>query len=362
MNYRLSTVLSRKAISADTVETIDVDIIDPITQLVIAYEATSTASSPGTGHPARCITKIELVDGSDVLVSLSGVEAHAMDWYHTGREPANQMLYLNGNNAESILNLNFGRYLYDPLLALDPKKFTNLQLKISIDVSAGAVAPTAGFLTVSALLFDQKPIVPIGFLMQKEIKSYAMGAGTHEYTDLPLDYPYRKILIKAQKYGTGPEYSLSNIKLSEDADKKVPINQSIGEILRTIVSQMRPYREKIVGGGTTTAANFYCTPGYWPLFAAAQWRSACVDQQVAIYSGDGGRFTVACTSAGPNWQALVEGHCPHNAIAINFGLQNEIDDWFDISRLGNLKLDITAGSGMSSSETCEIFIQQLRRY
>lgn len=362
MNYRLATILARETHTADITKTIDVDVKDPISQLVITYEPTNGNQAYGDGHPARCISTIELVDGSDVLFSLSGVEAQAVDFYNNMKEPAGIVLYTNGMNSEQIYNLNFGRYLYDPIYALDPTKFTNLQLKITVDVNGGGSLVTTGYLTVLAHLFDEKTVTPEAFLMHKEIKNYTLADASHDYTDLPTDYPYRKLFIRAQRYGTGPEYQIDTLKLSEDTDKKVVINHSMFQIIRAIQSQTRPYREWIIGPGTTTAQYFYCTPAYWPAFAGALWRATTTPAGLCFYEGDGGRFKEVQEGAGPNWQCLVEGWCPHGVIQIPFGLQNIPEDWYVVSGIGNLKLDIKGGSSVGTGQTCEIFLQQVRPY
>lgn len=362
MFYRLATILAVETHTADITKVIDIDVKDPISQLVITYEPTSVGSASPNGHPALCISLIELIDGSDVLFSLSGVEAQAADFYHNKREPPNILFYTNGNKSEAIFNLNFGRFLYDPLYAFDPKKFTNPQLKITIDIDGGAIAPVTGDLTVLAHLFDEKPITPVGFFMHKEIKSYTLTNSAHEYTDLPTDYTYRKLFFRAQRYGTGPEYQIDTLKLSEDTDKRVVINHTMFQILRALQGQTPPYREWIIGWGTTSATNFYCTPTYWPAFAGALWRTATTPAGLCFYSGDGGRFSETQEGAGPNWQAICEGWAPHGVIEIPFGLQDEPADWYNVSNIGNLKLDVKGTSSVGSSQTAEIFLQQLRPY
>ncbi|MFX0121493.1 MAG: hypothetical protein ACFFBQ_17525 [Promethearchaeota archaeon] len=362
MNYRLATIQARKAISADVTETIDIDVKDPISQLVITYECTNGSQAYGDGHPARCITAIELLDGSDVLFSLSGVEAQAADFYHNKTEPANILLYTNGMNSEQIYNLNFGRFLYDPVLALDPTKFDNPQLKISIDINAGGSLSAGGYLTVLAHLFDEKAITPTGFLMHKEVKAFTLANSSHEYTDLPTDHAFRKLFIRAQRYGTGPEYQIDTAKLSEDTDKRQVFNQSMFQLLRAIASQTRQYREWIIAPGDLNEQYYYCTPCYWPAFASAQWQTAPNAGFLGIYEGDGGRMKVQHVTATCNWQCHVQGWAPHGVIEIPFGLQEDPADWYDVTKIGNLKLDILGGSSVGTSQTCEVFLQQHRAY
>jgi len=362
MNYRIATILAVTTVSTDYTEDIDIDVKDPISQLVICYDELHVGSGTATGHPAECVTKIELIDGSNVLYSLSGVEAQAVDYYHNRVEPANRLRYLNNNYAYMVFNINFGRYLYDPELALDPARFSNLKLRVTIDRNAGGTASVAGRLRVLAHLFDQKVISPIGFLMHKEIKSYTLGDSSHEYTDLPLDYPYRKLFIRGQR----DEYSLvdqiDNIKLSEDGDKRVPFNQSSFNLVRAVVSQSKPYREGIIGAGHNTGRYYFCTPCHNVTFAGSQWRSAHQTDNVPhFWGGNGGYFKEIQVTGAGNFACNLQGWLPHAVLEIPFGLQNEIVDWYDVSGIGNLKLDITGGAAVDT-HACQIMLQQLRRY
>lgn len=362
MNYRLATILAREAVAADKTRVIDVDLIDPVSQIQIVYESTGAASGAADGHAAKCITKIELVDGSEVLYSLSGQECQAVDFYHNKKESASIPVYLNTMNAEMIFNLNFGRYLWDPILAFDPKKHSNPQLKITIDLNAGGVSSVAGFLTVFGLIFDQKVITPAGFLMHKEIKDYSLGSASHEYTDLPTDFPYRKLYVAAQTYGVGPEYLLNTLKLSEDNDRKVPYTATMFELLRALAGQTPSYRENIIVSGGASGLAFYCTPCYWPRVSISQWEGSNNAKTATVWQGDGGRGYYYLEGIGNNYNISVEGFAPHGAIEIPFGLADTIEDWYDVTKLGNLKLDILSVSGRSSTDKVQVFLQQHRKY
>jgi len=356
------TIHERQQYTADKSEIIDINLDDPISQLVLTYEPTNGNQAYGDGHPARCISKIELIDGADVLFSLSGQECQAADFYHSKNVTPSIILFTNGMNSEQIYNINFGRYLYDEMLALNPNKHTNLQLKVTMDINGGGSLVAGGYLTIMGHVFDEKKISPKGFLMHKEIKSYVLSSASHEYTDLPVDYPYRKLFVRAQRYGTGPEYQIDTIKLSENVDKKIVLNHSMFQILRAIASQTPPYREWIIGPGTTTANYFYCTPTYWPAFAGSLWRSVTTPSGLCFYEGDGGRFKEVQEGAGVNWQCHVQGWAPHGVVEIPFGKQDSVDDFYDVRKVAKLKLDVKGGSSVGTSQTSEIFLQQFRSY
>lgn len=362
MNYRLAKLFSETTFSNDATEPIDLTLKDCISQLVIRFRLLNGGEANSDGHPMKCISRIELVDGSDILLSLSGQEAHALDWYSSLIERPNIIQYLPGNPQFCALHIDFGRFLYDPVLAFDPTKFDNPQLKITMDKDGGGMNNQNIILSVFAHLFDEKTVTPTGFLMSKEIKDFALGAGTHEYTGMPTDYPYRKILLRSQVDGTGVEYTFGNIKLSEDNDKKIPINCGIMEFLHTITAQVRPYREWIAVAGGSADKYFHCTPAYWPGLMLTNWEGSAMSKVLTSWSGDGGYARMFMEGAGGNAQALIEGWCPHGVIEIPFGLQGEIEDWYNVADKGPLQLDLTSGGGMSSSESCQVIVQQNRNY
>jgi len=362
MNYRLATVLEREVHASDTTKIIDITLRDPVSQFIIIHEEYNSASGTPTAHPARCISKIEVVDGSDVIFSLSGVEAQAVDWYHRKVNPACPVFYVPTLYNNQVFVLNFGRTLWDPLFAFDPKKFSNPQLKISIDVDAGGLVPSTGYLTVLAKIFDEKSITPVGFLMHKQVKDYALAASAHEYTDLPRDYAIRKLFARIQKYGTGPDYAFDNIKLSEDNDKRIPFNHTISQILNGIVGEQNPLMESYICEGWTSPTYAYGMMTYWPTYSATIWETTALAVELSVIEGDGGRFRIDHEGGPGNTQVLGRGWVPHGAIELAFGVQDDPDDWYDVTKVGNLRLDIKSASGMTSSESCQVFVQQLRKY
>ena len=363
MYSRLATIWPRKNYASDTTEIIDININDPISQIIVTYEPDNNPSGAhATAHPAKCVEKIEIVDGSEVLYSLSGQEAQAVDFYNNNAQPLNVMCYLNGMTSEMIFTINFGRYLFDEIYALDPRKFRNLQLKITLDIDAGGDESNDGYLTVLAQIFDSKNISPIGFLMHKRIKQYTLADSAHEYTDLPTDYPYKGLFLMAQRYGTGPEYQIDNVKLTEDNDRKIPLNHSMFQVLRNIASQWKAWEEWILVHSSTTVQYFYNTPGYWPNFAYVPWRSASLALAGVCYGGDGGRFQYDAGSDGPNASIICLGWAPHSVVPLLPRFRDDPETWYDVSQLGSLRLDVTAASSVGTAQTAEIIAQQLKNY
>jgi len=364
MRYRLATLWPRANYIANKTEIIDIDLIDPISRMVVVYEPDNNPVGVNAlGHPAKCISKIEIVDGSDVLYSLTGQEAQAVDFYDRGRVAPNIVDYLNGDYSKMIYNLNFGRKLFDSELAFDPNKFRNPQLKISIDIDGGGHTPNDGYLTVIAHIFDEKSVSPFGFLMSKEVKDYSLGVSSHEYTDLPLDFPYKQLFLRGQKYGTMVQELFDTVKISQDVDRKIPLNHTMLEILANMAQEWPNCEELIlVPTQSTTGEYYYCTAADKVRFSSTQWRAAAQANCMAQYSGSGGRFTHSGEAVNCNVSILVNGQAPHCVVPLLPRLDPEDKDGYDVSGIKSLKLDVLTLAAAAVTDSAQIISQQIRRY
>jgi hypothetical protein len=362
MKYRMATLLAKKAYTTDAVETIPIRLANPISLIQILLKVQHTgyveANSANYTMPVTTITKIELVDGSETLFSLTGQEAQAVDFYHNKVVPANETRHMNDGWSNAVINLNFGRYLWDPLLALDPSKLVNPELKITFDINPTGFPSDNARMTVTAMVFDEKKITPIGFLMHKQIKSYDLADTAHEYINMPVDHPYRKLFIKALRPGYLVSSQIDAIKLSQDVSRKVILDDLSDEIISQFANLSPRYSEHVICSGTTGSFYCPCTPAQRYRAVAVPWTNAVGAGDLSVYTPGGGRIQFDMTAA-VNVVFHVEGHCPHGVIEIPFGLQNEIDDWFNVSKGGSLELDITGGADTGS---CQVLLQQLRKY
>jgi hypothetical protein len=291
--------------------------------------------------------------------STVGNSCQAVNFYEEGVMPLTINETEDNITSGAYFHVNFGRYLWDKQLAFLPDKFSNPQLKITHNKASGGSAPDAGTISVYAQCFDNGGVSPLGFLMTKEVKSYAPAASAHEYTDLPTDWPLRKLLLQNKYTAVAPTNAFSTIKLNENQGSRVLFNAENGRELVKALSNGRTVKEYIGTLGTGSAVTHYCAPTYENYFAAAA-RSA---SQTAFIVSQGSGGTVSITNdASEAVQVIAEGLCPHGMIEIPFGRQDEIADWYDMMGVKKLELDIYAGSSASSSSTSRILTQQLRRY
>lgn len=356
MNYRTTEILSSEAANTAGTKVIDVNIDKPISRIIVQMKGYNNGNVP-TAHPTKMISKIELVDGSDVLYSASATEIQAINIDEQRPIGYRELNYVNDTYAIVSVSLDFGRYLWDPLLALDPRRFKNLQLKITHNLAAGGSAPNAAVLAVFADVFDEKNISPQGFLMVKEMYNYTLVASAHEYIDLPTDYPYRAMYINSLYTLKQPHENFNKVKLSEDNDARIPINNlSTSDLVK--IGPGNPYftesnRVYDVDAETTV----YVTPTYC---VAVQGEGLNASDVTFFHDASyGGTVDVTGGAATEN-EMIVTGKCPNGALCIPFGDQKSVSDWYEVRKLGNLRLDLTAGA--SANGTCQIVLQQMRIY
>lgn len=355
MNYRLASILAPEAANTAGTKTLDINLADPVSRITIQFKGTNNNSVP-TAHPAKMISKIELVDGSDVLFSLSGVECQALNYYDKGRMPHTVANYMNNVMAIATFDLDFGRYLWDPVLALDPKKFVNPQLKITHDKALGGSTPDAGNLAVFAHIFDEKEVSPTGLLMSKEQYSYTLAATAKEHIDLAVDMPYRKLLIASMSATLQPWQQYNKVKLSQDNDRRVIINDESTSNLLKLFRLWPEIQETLQAKTVNGNQVIFCTSSYERM---AMISGLAVDADAYANDTYGGAISVH-DGAAATINMLVSGLVPHGALCIPFGKQDDLADLFEVKDIGSLRLSLTGGG--SASGTCEIFTQQVRKY
>lgn len=358
MKYRLHKFFARKVYNADTTIVIDINIQDVISNIIIGWEGSNTVDTM-LFHPVRCIKKIEIVDGSDVLFSLNGSQAEALDWYNRGGSfRANHNWCLATSDCKRFIGINFGRYLYDKEYGFDPQRFNNPQLRITLDIDAGGNSYDENAITCFANIFDEAVPNLKGFFMAKEIKQFTVVAAAHEYTDLPLDYPYRGLYLQSYYPGTESPQCFNNIKLSEDQDKRIPFDHTPMELLRNL-QEVYPLVEEIYWVAVGVGPSYtYIAPTTGVNGFATRWHSEAAVINIAIYDGDGGKLLTDSHELAANVQLLVKGYIPHGVFEIPFGIKNDPTDWYDVRGIGSLKLDVTGGAGGQG----HIFLQQVRNY
>src|SRR4030067_1094976 len=88
--YRDVFIEDDKTLGDSGTETIDLAVVDPLSELLIKVKNKNGASGNKNNPIMRNITKIEIVDGANVIYSLSGPMAQSMSYYQRGVLPSMQ--------------------------------------------------------------------------------------------------------------------------------------------------------------------------------------------------------------------------------------------------------------------------------
>lgn len=358
MNYRKATILASESATTATTKDIDIDLEEVISRIQIKFNGTNTDIVPTAQH-AKQISKVEIVDGSDVLLSLSGQEIEAKMFYDYKNGPSYEREFRNDVENYLTLDLLFGRKLWDKSLAFDPKKFKNPQLKITHNKALGGSLPDAATLEVYADVFDEKPVSPIGWIMPKEFYTYTTPAtAANKYIDLPRDHIIKRIMLMVSKPDSWWENLVTSVTISEDHDKRKPIDHNGGDLVSMVQTQYGEYRELIVDTIRGTGPqSMYITPtdsAYVFLSSIGLGASGFLETNA---ERTGGYQTIEA-NATHTFRALVCGYLPHGCLPLDFGDPEDLDDWYDVTKKGTVQL-IPKASG---EVALNVILEQLRKY
>jgi hypothetical protein len=346
--------------------TFNLDFSDPISELSLLFEATNGASGNKDNPPEINISKIELVDGGEVLWDSPGVIAFGVWSQLNGSLPH---CYRSGAVSDSIwtpINLLFGRYLYDKQFAFNPSAHRNPQLKITFDEATTRAAGATGFVSdswnVSILVkLMEQAESPLAFLAMREVESYTSLASGDSKTELPTDRLIRFIATRVYESGTHMENHVTNYKLSVDGGKHVPFDL----LYRNMRDKTAQYFKPLKMPQYTQADDMEWHQSWMGDGFYATIRSHVKGDIATAASHSGGRLRVQHTThAGVDVDAnavhfAVEGYPLHHTFIYPFGRLNDPVDWLDPT--GYKKLDYILTQG-NAGAAISVNVQQVYPY
>ena len=362
MRYRTTTLLARQAMPA-IAGTFIIDI--PITDIISAFRfhlETLPDATLKLTHIADVISKIEIVDGSDVLMELSAAQMEALHFYERGKLGNLLTQDMGAVNEEFYTAVYFGRYAFDNDLALDPGRFNNPQLRITYNGATFKAGVAAGgiFLSVFADIFDEFRPSPIGFLQHREFYRYPTQALGFTYINLPTDLVLRKLFVQGHQYTQAPTQCIGAIRIDEDNMKRIPVELLYEDWLAWCRQEYGPAEHGI-------AANR--EGGLFPLYhAISQWPIPLYHEIGAVpllnTIGMNGCQLTLTNNAGDDttYVGRIVGHAPHFTLCYPFGDQKDLADWYETEKIGTLRLRILNGPNPIAGGTNSVILQQLRRY
>jgi hypothetical protein len=356
MRLRDVYILNAQTLNDSDTVTVNLTKALKILYLRVQYQDKNGATSNTVCRLNGMVSKIAVVDGSDVLHSLSMREEQALNAFTYGHMPFQVLSEDDDIVLVEEALVDFRRYPGDTQFYLDTAKYQNPQLQLT---HALTISATAGFVTgqgkvsVIARVIDSGAPSQAGFTMSKEMDSFASTSSGDHNTDLPLDFPISGILIQAPVDANAPDTYISNIKLTQDFDAYIPVNMSMADLLRQNLDQYGEFQQRIDILEDTTATLlgdlYYRTRGWaGPTDGTAKaFVSAVVGNQLSVVMTTGGAAGLG---------ASLVGQAPHGSVFYEFGDGNSADQVYNPQGVGKFQLKVT---GAATGATVKVVTSQL---
>ncbi len=372
--YRDVLIENDKTLGDSGTEVIELSVVDPISELIIKVKNKNSTTSNKNNPIMRNISKIEVVDGANVIYSLSGALAQSMSYYQRRVLPC---MYRQGGisqNQEDWFVLRFGRYLWDKMFALTPQAFRNLQLKITYDFATVNAIGVTGFVTangklsVIARLMEDPEVKPDGYMMAKNHYNFTSAASGDERVPLPTDHDYVMMLVRAWEANTKLYTTISNLKLDIDSGKDMPFDMDSWQLLKWMESEYGLITlEQHLYATTEENVQTWLGVGESAVLTPETLSTGPTDLYALVnhYGVDSGHMNLVVRNPANGAavtaiiHALIRGQALNHCFAIPFGIMNDPDTWFKAQGVGDIKAVITQGNAGAS---VDVALLQARMY
>jgi len=345
----------------------DIDIMDPVSALYLEFEGTNGSSGNEDNFMSDVITKIEIVDGSEVLYSVSLHQLEALHFYKLKKTPVLfPSEWANGTQRHGCLLL-FGRHLWDREFAMDFTRFRNPQLKITTNIAAVRAASATSAIvsgtltgTVIAKIMEDVP-APSRYLMAKDYYNFTSTGSGYERADLPRDYKYRMLMLRAFIEAYDVHSIISEIKLSCDSDKFVLLDRKVKQLGAEAQAEFGELfiRHNVLRATDADIRGLCHGETQFTFFPSIATQYTVFTNQLQ-FGGTVrlGMVTEGGGSAGTRrlWGWEI-GHALHATVPIPFGIMDEPDTWFDPTAYGKVEAIMNDDT---AAAVCELVLEQER--
>lgn len=346
----------------------DIGSNDNITRLDISFKATNGATSNIDATIADTITSFELMDGSNIILSLTGAELGGMVANRTGRFPGGKVSEILSEVQELKFSIDFGRWYGDEDFSLDLSKFKNLQARLRWNLAAIRAVGATGFVSGSARYTVLAHVLegsrnPFAYLALRRHSLFSTAASGEELVTLPTDNIIRGIAIRSYEAGVGGLSGISNIRLSADEGRYKPLDLSVADYLESLIINQPPfeYNHRFFKADTGTA---YTLLKYKE---SAVLSREVLDTVAQYVHADIGQGTVIAMVASTGLtdataritNARVEGYLPFGTAYLGFGTYDDPNSWLEATAFRNLRMYLEQNN---AGATCSVIVEEMRTY
>jgi hypothetical protein len=344
----------------------DLDIVDPVSALSLEFEATNGSTSNKGNFISDVITKIEVVDGSQVLYGVNLSQLEALHFYKLGKVPTLFPSEWAGGIQRHGCLLMFGRRLWDREYAQDFTRYRNPQLKITSNLNVirdntSNLGFVSGGLKATIVAKVMEDVTKPGkYLRAKEIDSFVSAASGDKRVELVYDYPYRMLLLRAYLAGSDIDEQITDFKLTCDTDKFIPFNRKVKQLDAEALAQFGTcsFKHDVFASDSDVVrvlnnkeplVSLYNWETPMTVFCNIHW--AWSSQFCpAVFLHDGNPY-----GTDVKLDCVEGGHALHATLPVPFGEMDKPDSWFDPKPFKKIEAVLTQAVG---SAACQVVLEQ----
>lgn len=225
MKLEMVSLVNREAQTSDTaVYRKDLPKRGVYSAIDIGFRVTNGATSAINMNPIQLVKRIALVvNGNENRIYLSGAEAFRLHWMKTGKPMPYTFTEAASGVQEVWFRMMFGRYLGDPLYALDLSRFENVQVQVDYDNTVwGAVAATT-FTTGTATMSIKAHQFPLsrapavrGMIGAREFYSGTTVASGELVQKMPSSNPVIAASVYCHEDAIADATDITDIRIGKD--------------------------------------------------------------------------------------------------------------------------------------------------
>lgn len=346
-----------------------------IPEIVVRAFSTPTASTNPALPLNDAITKIEIVDGAEVIKSLDGNQVRALQMIHDRKSLV--LTDTDDNAAEGYgdFKLIFAKKLNGTSYCPDFSRFANPQIKISWDYSATSVkgasydadaSPAMKFTILAKVVRGAGHGYTHGYLKSSSIKTITQAASTTSVVEIPRGEPLVGIMVDAGYDALDFTEDVEKLKLDFDNGAWVPMELYEEEVQTAMdmwfngpfsVKFRKDLQDSVE---LDTHMGYVSDISILPLFddsIATAYPSAPKGiETVNAYSTE----TPAALAAYSQFCIEANGFIPFNCFYVPMGaILNGMADTVDTTRYGRVDLELTSGASASTSSRPEVIAEYL---
>jgi len=359
-------------------ETIDLPEGDILSEVMVQARSLGAYSDDMVVPMHVQVEKVELlVNGSQVVKSLTGTQVRALQWYNGGAfglDDPNQSAQ-NENFRYINFPLYLGRFAGDTKYGLDCGAYSNPQLKLTWDTTITSwdgltfdahTTPTFTYSVIAKMMEGKPAGFTNKYMQSQEIDTWTNANSATHPTEIPRGHDLWGIMHRAGYYNIKPYDLLAGLELNFDNGKWVPIDMDYGQFWQVYKSWFPKPCEAMRYASFTHGDTFDTRLNWVEHFSASELGTAT--SGIRITTGLRGMTTISIVdhgggahgSATSAWTKSV-GWGPHQTMYIPMKQltdgETEVVPTTDFKRID---LKTTTGSAAGTSGTQHLVAEYLK--